>query len=96
MGTESRDVILINTIIPLLIAYGQLHDDWNYVDKAVQFLQQIPAEKNKIIRIWKQLGCAGLHAFETQGLIELYTNFCQRRACLNCTIGSAILKPVTE
>lgn len=93
MGTESRDVILINTIIPVLIAYGQSHDDWNYVDRAVQFLQQIPAEKNKIIRTWRQLGCANLNAFETQGLLELYTNFCQRRACLNCNIGSVILKP---
>lgn len=94
LGTESRDVILINTIVPVLIAYGQSHDDWNYVDRAVQFLQQISAEKNKIIRTWQQIGCTSLNAFETQGLIELYTNFCQRKGCLNCTIGSAILKPV--
>lgn len=94
LGTDSREVLLINTVIPILIAYGQSRDDWSYVDRAVQFLQQIPAEKNKITRTWQQLNCVATNAFETQGLIELYNNFCQRRACLNCTIGSAILKPV--
>jgi len=94
MGADSREVLLINTVIPILIAYGQSRDDWSYVDRAVEFLQQIPAEKNKIIRTWQQLNCVATNAFETQGLIELYNNYCQRRACLNCTIGSAILKPV--
>ena len=94
LGTDSREVLLINTVIPILIAYGQSRDDWSYVDRAVQFLQQIPAEKNKITRTWQQLNCVATNAFETQGLIELYNNFCQRRACLNCTIGSARLKPV--
>lgn len=93
LGVDSRDVILINTVVPLLIAYGQSRDDWSYVDRAVYFLQQTTAEKNKIIRVWQQLGYTASNAFETQGLIELHNNFCQRRACLNCTIGSTILKP---
>lgn len=93
LGADSRDVILINTVVPLLIAYGQSRDDWSYVDRAVYFLQQTTAEKNKIIRLWQQLGYTASNAFETQGLIELYNNYCQRRACLNCTIGSTILKP---
>jgi hypothetical protein len=93
LGIDSRDILLINTVIPLLIAYGQSRDEWSYIDRAVQFLQQISAEKNKITRIWQQLGYTSANAFETQGLIELYNNFCQRRACLNCAIGAAILKP---
>ncbi|MCW5909805.1 MAG: DUF2851 family protein [Cyclobacteriaceae bacterium] len=93
-GESSRDTVLINTVIPILVAYGQSRDDWSYVDRGVQLMQQISAEKNKITRAWQQLGCRGSNAFETQGLIELYNNFCQRRACLTCTIGSAILKPV--
>jgi len=96
LGADSRDILLINTVIPLLIAYGQSRDDWSYVDRAVQFLQQISAEKNKITRTWQQLGYTGSNAFETQGLIELYNNFCQRSACLNCAIGAAILKPTAS
>lgn len=92
-GKLSQDVMVINTLVPVLVAYGQLHDDWRYVDRAVQILQQLPIEKNRITRIWNSLGYAGKNAFESQGLIELYQHFCQRSACLNCAVGSAILKP---
>jgi len=95
-GNSSADIVIINTVVPLLVAYGKAKDDWSLVDRAVNILQQIPSEKNKIITIWKKLGYVSKNAFDSQGLIELYQNFCQRRQCLNCTIGSALLKPDTS
>ncbi len=92
-GEASRDNIVINTVAPLLVAYGQSHDNWSLVDRAVSVLQSIPAEKNRITRLWQNLGCDSKTAFDSQGLIELYNNYCQRRDCLNCAIGTAILKP---
>ncbi len=94
-GESSTDVVIINTVVPLLVAYGKAKDDWSLVDKAVNILQQIPMEKNKIVTVWKNLGYSGKTAFDSQGLIELYQNFCQQRQCLNCAIGSSILKPAT-
>jgi len=95
-GRASADIVIINSVVPLLVAYGKAKDDWNLVERAVNILQQIPSEKNKIISIWKNLGYISKNAFDSQGLIELYQNFCQRRQCLNCTIGAAILKPGTS
>jgi len=92
-GSSSADIIIINTVVPLLVAYGRSKDDWNLVDKAVNILQQIPSEKNRIVNRWKDLGYSSKSAFDSQGLIELFQNFCERRQCLNCTIGAAILKP---
>lgn len=92
-GDSSADMVIINTVVPLLVAYGKAKDDWSLVDKAVNILQQIPVEKNKIVSVWKNLGYSGKTAFDSQGLIELYQNFCQQRQCLNCAIGSSILKP---
>lgn len=92
-GELSADVVMINSVVPLLVAYGKTKDDWSLVDKAVSILQSIPSEKNKIVALWKDLGYTSKSAFDSQGLIELYNNFCQRRQCLNCAIGSAILKP---
>jgi hypothetical protein len=92
-GKSSADVLIINAVVPLLVAYGKARDDWNLVDKAVAILQQIPVEKNRIVDLWKKLGYSGTTAFDSQGLIELYQNFCQQRQCLNCAIGSHILKP---
>ena len=93
LGASSRENIIINTVVPLFVAYGQSRDDWSFVDRAVSILQSIPAEKNKITRLWDGLGYTSKTAFDTQGLIELHNNYCQCRACLNCTIGSSLLKP---
>jgi hypothetical protein len=95
LGDASIQLLIINTVLPLLVAYGRAKDDWAMVEKAVDFLQQVPSEKNKIITIWKNLGYTSKNAADSQGLIELYNNYCQRRACLNCSVGAAILKPVT-
>lgn len=94
-GEASADMVIINSVVPLLVAYGKAKDDWNLVDKAVNILQHIASEKNKIVTLWEDLGYTSKTAFDSQGLIELYRNFCQRRQCLNCAIGSAILKPDT-
>ena len=93
LGASSRENIIINTVVPLFVAYGQSRDDWSFVDRAISILQSIPAEQNKITRLWEGLDYNSKTAFDSQGLIELYNNYCQRRACLNCTIGSSLLKP---
>ncbi|MBL7860943.1 MAG: DUF2851 family protein [Cyclobacteriaceae bacterium] len=92
-GEASREMVVINAIAPLLVAYGKSGDEHRYIDQAVRILQAVRSESNKIITLWKKLGCASQHAWDSQGLIELFNNFCQRRECLNCSIGSAILKP---
>jgi Protein of unknown function (DUF2851) len=94
-GLASTDVVIINSVVPLFVAYGKAKDDWSLVDKAVNILQQIPVEKNRIVSLWKNLGYSGKTAFDSQGLIELYEQFCQQRQCLNCVIGSSLLKPDT-
>jgi len=95
-GESSRDNIIINTVVPLLVAYGQSRDDWSLVERAVTILQFLPIEKNRIARLWNELGYASKTAFDSQEMIELYNNYCQRRECLNCSIGSAILRPQTQ
>jgi hypothetical protein len=94
-GDASADMVIINSVVPLLIAYGKAKDDWSLVEKAVNILQHISTEKNKIVSMWKNFGYTAKTAFDSQGLIELYQNYCQKRQCLNCAIGSAILKPMT-
>jgi hypothetical protein len=70
-GESSRDTIIINTVVPLLVAYGQSRDDWSLVDRAVQILQAIPSEKNKITKLWQNLGYPCNSAFDSQGMIGL-------------------------
>lgn len=93
MGEESISNILINTIAPLLVAYGKVQDDQSKIDRAVQMLHVVKAEKNKITKAWAGIGFTVKDAFDSQGLIELNNNYCLKRRCLACNIGTAILKP---
>jgi len=92
LGKSSIENIIINTIAPLLMAYGQLHDEEVYCSRAVDLLNHLPAENNKIVREWHPLGRKVTSAFDSQGLIELYNSYCMKRRCLECSIGSSIVK----
>ena len=95
-GAMSADNVIINTVVPLLAAYGRLRDEQEYVDRAVHILQHTPGESNAITRQWSTLGLSARTAFDSQACIELHNNFCLKRRCLDCNIGVALLKPVSE
>jgi hypothetical protein len=93
LGDSSIDNLIINTVVPLLVSYGKHKDEQIFVDRAIYFLQQIQPESNKITKSWVELGLPPKSAFDSQALIELNNNFCLKRKCLSCTIGTSILKP---
>lgn len=93
MGKDSVNNILINTIAPLLVAYGRYQGDQPLIEQGAALLQHLEPETNIITRKWKDLGVLATNAFEAQGQIELYNHFCTPRKCLSCPIGGALLKP---
>jgi hypothetical protein len=94
MGEDSIENVVVNSIVPVLSAYSQARDDQRMMDKAVRWLEQLPAEKNKIIRVWSDLGLQVKHSFDSQALIEQFNNMCQKRNCLQCVIGASLVKPI--
>lgn len=92
LGESSVQNIMINTIVPLLVAYGKMHDEQSYVALATELLQHIPAEDNTITRNWQHLNYKAKSAFDSQALIELFNNFCVKRRCLECGVGSWLIK----
>jgi hypothetical protein len=93
MGRESIDMIIINTVVPLMMAYGKQRDDQDMMDRALNMLQEIPPESNAIMRQWKTIGMSAQTAFDSQGLIELHDHFCMKHRCLDCSIGAYLLRP---
>lgn len=91
LGTTSIHSILINTIAPALTAYGTVRSDIRYHERARELLRQLPAENNRILRKWGQLGFAATDAADSQALLQLKTRYCDRSRCLECTIGCHIL-----
>jgi hypothetical protein len=93
MGVSSIDNIIINTVAPLLVAYGRQHNDHIFLDRAQKILCDVPAENNRILRSWLALGVDVKNAFTSQGLIQLFNSYCVPRRCLDCAIGASLLKP---
>lgn len=92
MGLSSVQNVIINSIVPMLVAYGKIHDEHSYIDLAIDFLNHLPAEDNKIIRQWLSLHVTIKTAFDSQALTGLYKNFCMKRRCLDCRVGSWLIK----
>jgi hypothetical protein len=49
MGLNSANSIIINTIIPFYFAFGELNEKPELKDKALEFSETLPYEKNSII-----------------------------------------------
>jgi Protein of unknown function (DUF2851) len=93
LGQSSLDNVIINSVAPLMVAYGIEKADQEYIERAQKILQQVGAENNKITRVWNAVNWKVKTAFDSQALIELFNNYCQQKNCLNCTIGASILRP---
>lgn len=93
LGRSSMQMLVINTAVPVLAAYALEHDAYNYMDRAVAILHKLPAEQHNITRNWSALGWKVQTAFDSQSLLELYQSYCQKRRCLECQVGAALVKP---
>jgi len=92
LGIRSINIILINTVVPLLFCYGKKLKEEKFVENAIGLLEKIPAENNQIIKKWKSLNLNVKFAFDSQALIQLKNKHCDLKKCLNCMIGNSIIK----
>jgi hypothetical protein len=91
-GKSSAQNILINTVIPFLFLYGKEKNNDYVKNRSLELLEQLPAENNNIIKEWELLKIKTGSAYRSQGLIQLKNEYCSQKKCLNCGIGSKILK----
>jgi len=84
--------LMINTIAPLLVAYAEYKESSDMIDLAMNILMSLPVENNHIIRKWQELGWNVNSSFDTQGLIELYNEYCTPKKCMQCKIGVELVK----
>ena len=88
----SINLLMINTAIPMLFAYGRHTSKEVLCDKAFDFLEQLKAENNHIIRMWQQVGLPVKTAGDSQALIQLKKEYCDKKECLRCRFGYEYLR----
>ena len=85
------DLLIINTIIPLQFAYAKSKGK-EISEKLISLLNQVKPEANAIIDKFSSFGLKAQNAFETQALLQLKNEYCNKNRCLECSIGMELLK----
>ena len=92
MGENTLNILLINTVVPMLFAYGLRNKQPEYCERATRLLESIPPEKNSIVSTFCHAGITVRHAGDSQALIQLKREYCEKKKCLYCRIGFRMLK----
>jgi hypothetical protein len=90
-GLQATDIFLINAVIPMIFSYGRYHNNPGIYERALSFLDEIDPETNSVIIDWKSAGIEMESAFYTQALLQLTDEYCRKRRCLECRVGSKLV-----
>ncbi|WP_085537126.1 DUF2851 family protein [Massilibacteroides vaginae] len=92
IGENAINILIINTVASLFFAYGKKKNKQEYCERAIQILERIPAEQNSICRLFQQAGIQPRNAADSQAVIQLKREYCEKKKCMYCRIGYYYLK----
>mgnify|MGYP002623951379 FL=1 len=96
LSVERLNLIVINAVVPMLFAYGREMSKEVYCDRAFDLIEQCKAETNAITKHWEQYGIKTETAGDSQALIQLQREYCDKRKCLRCRFGYEFLRGRTK
>lgn len=88
---SSRMLLLINVVIPLMYARCEAEGRYDRTAVCPEMLQSLPAEDNRVTRLFAKVGITARDALSSQAVLELYNNYCTRRRCLSCRFAHRLL-----
>lgn len=91
LGDASLDIILINTVAPILFIYGRTIDSEIHCERALRFLEILKPERNSITKRFEKLKMPLNNAADSQAMIQLKREYCEPRKCLFCRVGHQLL-----
>ena len=92
LSAASVRLITLNTVAPMLYAYGQHRRNEELMQRADSLTEALPPEDNACIRLWRECGVKAENAADTQALLQLQRNYCEKKDCLRCRFGYYHLK----
>ncbi|MEM7087630.1 MAG: DUF2851 family protein [Bacteroidota bacterium] len=85
------DLLIVNTVIPIKHCHAMSRGR-DISEEIMKLAHSIKPEENSIVRKYKMLAHLGSSALESQALLQLKNNYCEKNKCLQCSIGNSILK----
>jgi hypothetical protein len=88
------DLLLINTIIPLKFSYAKQKGE--EIDaEIIKLSMAMSSEKNNIIEAFNNLKKISNTSLQSQALIQLKTEYCDKNKCLKCALGNVFISTNT-
>lgn len=92
LGQTMIDIIIINTVVPILFSYGRRTANETLKERAFSLMEQLKPENNNIVRLWNECGLKVDNAADAQAIIQLNREYCNKRQCLRCRFGYEYIK----
>lgn len=92
LGRNAILNIVINTVAPMQYLYAKTQGKTSLYENSLRLLQSIPAEQNRILKEWNEIGREAADAAQSQAMLQLYRQYCSSRQCLNCAIGNRLMR----
>ena len=92
INNKQLDILIINTIIPILYCYGKHRKDVDMCNKAEDYLHILDSETNNITRRWSEQGIEIGCAADSQAFIQLNKSYCNKHRCHNCQFAYSYFK----
>lgn len=91
LSDTAIDLIIINLVSVFKYSYADILSNNMYQKEALDLLVSTKMENNKIIRLFPKELFNKRNAIQSQALIHIYQNFCEKSKCLICPIGEELL-----
>ena len=85
------DLLIINALVPLKFCYAQKQGrDLN--EEIISLMSVLKKESNEIIRKFSELRPEFENALQSQALLQLKKQYCDKNLCLKCGLGIKLLQ----
>jgi hypothetical protein len=91
LGLQAKQILLINVVVPMFFTYGKKKNSEQYVERSIRLLESLKPENNFIVTMFSRAGINAANACDTQALIQLKREYCEKKKCIYCRIGHKLL-----
>lgn len=84
------NLLIINTIIPIKFCYARQQGK-DISELILKLASVIPSEENSVVKKFNSLKQVAKCGYESQALLQLKNEYCDKNKCLQCAIGNFII-----
>lgn len=92
LGKGSARGLIINAVVPAMYMHASMTGDASETERALDMLGELPAERNGIVKCWEGYGIKPGNAFDSQALLQLRKEYCDRNRCADCRLAYLVMK----